>query len=129
MAPRPLSHRVGRSVGPSVRRSVTLCFFLHFWAFSGLESLYLSMPLPKSSQPLPKSLLPLPKSVLPLPNRPRQEQSCIRPCSYSPASTSQYLFRCGAENLFPVFDRFRAERGASLRFGRANRLRSQVCRH
>ena len=30
--------------------------------------------------PLPKSFLPLPNSLLPLPNRPRQGQSCIRPC-------------------------------------------------
>ena len=33
--------------------------------------------------PLPKSFLPLPNSLLPLPNRPRQGQSCIRPCSFS----------------------------------------------
>ena len=57
-----------RSVGPSVHPSVChTLLFLHFWAFKGLESLYLSMPLPKS--------------LLPLPNRPRQEQSNIRPCS------------------------------------------------
>ena len=61
---------VRRSVGLSVRLTL---LFSHFWAFQGLKSLYLSTPLPKSS-------LPLPKSLLPLPNRPRQEQSCIRPC-------------------------------------------------
>ena len=57
------------STGPSVRPSHYT--FLHFWAFSGLERLYLGMPLPKSWLPLPKSLLPLPKLLLPLPDPPR----------------------------------------------------------
>ena len=56
----------------SVGRSCHTLLFLLFWGFQGLESLYLSMPLPKLLLPLPKSLLPLPKSILPLPNRPRQ---------------------------------------------------------
>ena len=56
-----------RSVRPSVGPSVChTLLFLHFWAFWGLESLFLSRPLPKSWLPLSKSLLPLPKSLLPL---------------------------------------------------------------
>ena len=58
---RPISHRVGWSVGPSV----TLSFFCIFGRSKGWK-VYLGMPLPKSS--------------LPLPNRPRQEQSCIQLC-------------------------------------------------
>ena len=62
---RALSHRVGRSVGPSVGLSR-----FAFFAYLGIlrvEKLYLSMPLPKSLLPLPKSSLLLPNSLLSLP--------------------------------------------------------------
>ena len=41
---------VGRSVGPSVRHTL---LFLNFWAFYGLESMYLSMPCPNHYCPCP----------------------------------------------------------------------------
>ena len=47
-AMRPISHRVGRSVSPSVRPSHFA--FFHFWAL---------LPLPKAILPLPKAILPL----------------------------------------------------------------------
>ena len=64
---------VGWSICWSVCWSVGLSHFTSF-AFLGIlrvESLYLSMPLPKSLLTLPNSLLPLPNLLLPPPNRPR----------------------------------------------------------
>ena len=69
---RPLSHRISRSVHPSVRRSVTLCFFCIFGHFKGWKVCIWACTCPNYYCPS--------KSLLPLPNRPRQEQSCIRPC-------------------------------------------------
>ena len=83
-ATRPVSHCVCWSVSRSVNRTVGRSHF-----FLVCEWLLL---------PLPNSILPLPNSLLPLPNRPRQGQSCIRPCSFS-KHPSQVKFRSSVQIL------------------------------
>ena len=69
-----------------VRQSVTLCFlFFCFFAFLGILRVgkFASEHAPAQIITAPAQIITAPaQTLLPLPNRPRQEQSCTRPCCF-----------------------------------------------
>ena len=75
---RPISHRFGRSV----RRSVGLSHFA-FLAFLGILRVgkFVFENAPAQSMTAPAQIITAPAQIIIAPaHRPRQEQSCIRPC-------------------------------------------------